>query len=66
VLRWNKTIVLNTTQQSYVHLLLYIIYRIPHYTAFEMITVTLKHVKFNFFFQSIILTGHKNYKFNAI
>jgi len=31
-----------------------------------MITGTLKRVKFNFFFQSIILTGHKNDKFNAI
>jgi hypothetical protein len=31
-----------------------------------MITATLKRVKFDFFFQSIILTGHKNYKFSAI
>jgi len=31
-----------------------------------MITGTLKRVKFDFFFQSIILTGHKSYKFNAI
>jgi len=31
-----------------------------------MITETLEHVKFDFFFQSVTLTGHKHYKFNAI